>query len=109
MVIQVCQVPPATEVLKVQLVSQENPDLLVLKVLADPSVLPAKTVYPVSLVHKVIKVPEVLMDSMAYPVPQVTTADPVLLASAKLKLAAQVLKVYKATTVKLVLQAFPAE
>ena len=82
---------------------------MVLKVLTGPSVPPARTVYPVSLVLKVIKVPEVLMDSMAYLVPQVTTADPVLLASAKLKLVAQVLKVYKATTVKLVLQAFPAE
>lgn len=49
------------------------------------------------------------MDSMAYPVPQVTTVDPVLLASAKPKLAAQVLKVYKATTVKLVLQVFQVE
>lgn len=109
MVIQVCQVPPETEVLKVQLVSQENPDPLVLKALTDPSVLPAKTVCPVSLVLKAIKVPEVLMDSMAYPVPQVTTADPVLLASVKPKLAAQVLKVYKATTVKLVLQVFQVE
>lgn len=36
MVIQVCQVPPETEVLKAQLVSQENPDPLVLKALTDP-------------------------------------------------------------------------
>lgn len=49
------------------------------------------------------------MDLTACLVPQVTTADPVLLASAKLKSAAQVLKVYKATTVKLVLQVFQVE
>jgi hypothetical protein len=109
MVMQVCQVPLAIEVLKVQLVNQENPDPLVLKALTDPSVLPAKTVCPVSLVPKVIKVPEVLTDSTACPVPQVTMVDPVLLASVKLKSAAQVLKVYRATTVKLVLQAFQAE